>query len=123
MNLLNRLYPLKKCDGNPKKVCLYYHIGECLGYCEKKIIAEKQIQMEKDILSFLNGNDKILTDKMQEKINTYSETLNFEMALELKKELEQVFPGTDIYVDHLSLSVSCHIGPGSLAIACAKKAI
>ena len=90
VNLLNRLYPLKKCDGNPKKVCLYYHIGECLGYCEKKIIAEKQIQMEKDILSFLNGNDKILTDKMKEKINTYSETLNFEMALELKKELDYI---------------------------------
>ena len=50
-------------------------------------------------------------------------TENLEAAMELKKELEQVFPGTDIYVDHLSLSVSCHIGPGSLAIACAKKAI
>ncbi|MCI8670142.1 MAG: DegV family protein [Lachnospiraceae bacterium] len=50
-------------------------------------------------------------------------TENLDAAMELKKELEQVFPGTDIYVDHLSLSVSCHIGPGSLAIACAKKAI
>ncbi len=50
-------------------------------------------------------------------------TENLEAAMELKKGLEQVFPGTDIYVDHLSLSVSCHIGPGSLAIACAKKAI
>ena len=50
-------------------------------------------------------------------------TENLEAAMELKKELEQVFPGTDIYVDHLSLSVSCHIGPVSLAIACAKKAI
>ena len=50
-------------------------------------------------------------------------TENLEAAMELKKELEQVFPGTDIYVDHLSLSVSWHIGPGSLAIACAKKAI
>lgn len=90
VNLLNRLYPLKKCDGNPKKVCLYYHIGECLGYCEKKLDQEKLIQMEKDILSFLNGNDKILTDKIKEKINTYSETLNFEMALELKKELDYI---------------------------------
>ena len=50
-------------------------------------------------------------------------TENLEAAMELKKELEQIFPGTDIYVDHLSLSVSCHIGPGSLAIACAKKAM
>ena len=46
--------------------------------------------MEKDILSFLNGNDKILTDKMKEKINVYSETLNYEMALELKKELDYI---------------------------------
>lgn len=90
VNLLNRLYPLKKCDGNPKKVCLYYHIGECLGYCEKRIDEEKLNQMEKDILSFLNGNDKILTDKMKEKIQIYSETLNFEMALELKKELDYI---------------------------------
>lgn len=50
-------------------------------------------------------------------------TENLEAANELKKELEEIFPGMDIYVDHLSLSVSCHIGPGSLAIACAKKAI
>lgn len=90
VNLLNRLYPLKKCDGNPKKVCLYYHIGECLGYCEKKVETEKLLVMEKDILSFLNGNDKILTDKIKEKINIYSETLNFEMALELKKELDYI---------------------------------
>ena len=38
-----------------------------------------------------------------------------------KEELEAVFPGFDIYVDRLSLSVSCHIGPGALAVACCKK--
>lgn len=43
-------------------------------------------------------------------------------AFEFKKELEELFPKTgEIYVDHLSLSVSCHIGPGALAIACTKK--
>ena len=47
---------------------------------------------------------------------------NEEAALQLKKELEEQFKGyLPIYVDHLSLSVSCHIGPGSLAIACCKK--
>ena len=88
VNLLNRLYPLKKCDGNPKKVCLYYHIGECLGYCEKSYKEEDLAKMETEILSFLNGNDKILKDKIMEKIKTYSESLNFELALELKKELD-----------------------------------
>ncbi len=46
---------------------------------------------------------------------------NEEAALEFKRELEELFPKTgEIYVDHLSLSVSCHIGPGALAIACTK---
>lgn len=90
VNLLNRLYPLKKCDGNPKKVCLYYHIGECLGYCEKNIDQEKLKKMQEDILGFLNGNDKILKDKILEKMESYSKALNFELALELKKELDYI---------------------------------
>lgn len=90
VNLLNRLYPLKKCDGNPKKVCLYYHIGECLGYCEKKETEENILKMKEDILGFLNGNDKILKDKILEKIEAYSKSLNFELALELKKELDYI---------------------------------
>lgn len=89
VNLLNRLYPLKKCENN-KNVCLYYHIEECLGYCEKNIDGEKIDNMEREILSFLNGNDKILTDKLKEKMDTYSESLNFEMALELKKDLDYI---------------------------------
>ncbi len=44
-----------------------------------------------------------------------------EEAEEYKKEVENAFPGYDIWVDRLSLSVACHIGDGSLAIACAKK--
>ncbi len=90
VNLLNRLYPLKKCEGNPHKVCLYYHIGECLGYCEKKESSEEIMKMENDILSFLNGNDKILKDKLISKMNSYSESLNFELAGELKKDLDYI---------------------------------
>lgn len=88
--LINRLYPLKKCDTMPKKVCLYYHIGECLGYCEKHVDQEKLIAMETEILTFLRGNQDVLKNKILEKINMYSEQLNFEMALELKKELEYI---------------------------------
>lgn len=50
-------------------------------------------------------------------------TQNEEAANQLKEELQAMFPDYPIYVDHLSLSVSCHIGPGSLAIACCKKLI
>ena len=90
VSLINRIYPLKKCEGNPKNVCLYYHIGECLGYCTKNISKEKINAMETEILSFLRGNDTILKDKIMEKIAFYSQNLNYEMALELKKELEYI---------------------------------
>lgn len=48
-------------------------------------------------------------------------TENEAAANQLKEELAKQFPDYPIYIDHLSLSVSCHIGPGSLAIACCKK--
>ena len=48
-------------------------------------------------------------------------TENLEAAEKFRQEILEAFPDHDIYIDHLSLSVSCHIGPGSLAIACAKK--
>ncbi len=47
-------------------------------------------------------------------------TDNEDEALNFKQQVEEAFPGVEIYVDHLSLSVSCHIGPGSLALACSK---
>ena len=90
VNLINRLYPLKKCEGMPKNVCLYYHIGECLGFCEKHVDKDRLNKMETDILEFLRGNDKILIDKLVGKINMYSNSLNFENALELKKELDYI---------------------------------
>lgn len=90
VELINRMYPLKKCEGMPKHVCLYYHIGECLGYCEKHVDPEKLKNMEREILDFLKGNDKILIDKINTKIKAYSDTLNFEMARDLKKELEYI---------------------------------
>ena len=121
VNLLNRLYPLKKCDGNPKEVCLYYHIGECLGYCSKVINQEKVKDMENEILSFLRGNDEILRSRIMEKISKYSEALNFEMALDLKKELEYI----DIVLDKQKVElhdfvnrdvVAYHVDNGYLSI-------
>ena len=90
VNLLNRLYPLKKCEGNPKELCLYYHINECLGYCVKNIPQEQIDTMEKDILSFLNGNYDIIKNKALEKIQMHSDALNYESALDLKRELDYV---------------------------------
>ena len=48
-------------------------------------------------------------------------TKNLDSAEEFKKEVEEAFPGVPIHIDPLSLSVSCHIGPGAIAVACMKK--
>ena len=90
VNLINRLYPLKKCEGMPKDVCLFYHIHECLGYCQKNVSEEKIKTMENEILSFFKGNDKIIIDKIMEQIDFFSNNLNFEKALELKNELDYI---------------------------------
>ncbi len=90
VNLLNRVYPLKKCEGRKKELCLYYHIHECLGYCSKTLDQKALEEMEKEILSFLNGNDKVLVHRLEAKMQEYSASLNYEMALEMKKELEYI---------------------------------
>lgn len=48
-------------------------------------------------------------------------TANDEAAKVYREEILKVFPGYDIHIDPLSLSVACHIGPGALAFACCKK--
>ena len=90
VNLLNRLYPLRKCRTYQKRPCLYFHIGQCLGYCTNNVPKEKVEAMEKDIVSFLKGNNEIVTDKLKEEIKRESDALHFEKALELKNLLDDI---------------------------------
>lgn len=69
--------------------------------------------MEKDILHRFGGIDEINLEAAY--------TCSEEEALEWKEELEDRFNTKDIYMDRLSLSVACHIGPGAIAVACTKK--
>lgn len=88
VNLINRLYPLKKCDNMPKRECLYYHIGQCMGYCIHKDLDTSL--MVNEIKDILNGHDEILINKINEKIKVNSNNLNYEAALELKEELDYI---------------------------------
>ncbi len=90
VNLINRLYPLRKCDNLGKDVCLFYHIHECLGYCVKNTSADEINKMEEEILAILNGNDDILINKLMGLIQKHSENMNYEVALELKNELDYI---------------------------------
>lgn len=90
VNLLNRIYPLRKCTNYGKDVCLYYHIHECLGYCKHNVDQEKIDEMKNDIIRFLKGDSKDVVEKLRESMNSASESLNFERAIEYKEMLEFV---------------------------------
>ena len=84
VNMLHRVYPLRKCENLKKEVCLYYHIGECLGYCEREADKEKLENMVSEITSFLKGNSDFLVKKLESEMQKASDALNFEKAIELK---------------------------------------
>lgn len=90
VNMINRLYPLRKCESLKKELCLYYHIGECLGYCQKNIDLDKQNQMLEEITSFLKGNSTYIVTKLKDEMQIASDNLNFEKALELKEMLKDI---------------------------------
>lgn len=90
VNMINRIYPLRKCENLKKETCLYYHIGECLGYCQKEVDLDKQNQMIEEITSFLKGNSSHVVEKLTEEMQKASDNLNFEKALELKDMLKDI---------------------------------
>ena len=90
VNLLNRMYPLRKCNTYEKKPCLYYHIHECLGYCVHKIDKNVLENMKHEIIKFLNGDHSFITKKIEDEMYKQSEKLNFEKAKELKELLDYI---------------------------------
>ncbi|MED1602874.1 excinuclease ABC subunit UvrC [Alkalihalophilus marmarensis] len=88
--LLDRLYPLRKCRTMPDKVCLYYHIGQCLAPCVYEVTKEQNQEMVQEITKFLrSGHDEIKED-LTEKMMKASEELNFERAKELRDLLQHM---------------------------------
>lgn len=90
VEMLNRLYPLRKCKNMGKKECLYYHIGECLGYCVHDVDDSVIKEMKDEIVSFFNGNSEGIIKKIEEKMYDSSSKLQFEKALEYKELLDYI---------------------------------
>ncbi len=88
--LLQSLYPYRRCDRMPNKVCLYYHMGQCLGPCEKEIDEVTYAQMNENVTRFLNGDTKEIKDDLKKKMYEASENLAFEKASEYKRLIESI---------------------------------
>ena len=90
VNMLNRLYPLRKCEHLKKELCLYYHIHECLGYFVKEVDPKTIGEMSKEIVAFLKGDSRFIREKINKEMLEASEAMNYEKALELKTMLEDI---------------------------------
>ena len=88
--MLNRLYPLRKCEILKKDYCLYYHLGECLGYCKNEVDLNKLNKTVEEITSFLNGDSTLILKKLNEKMLQASNSMNFEKALEYKNMIDDI---------------------------------
>lgn len=88
--LLNKIYPLRRCPKGQKRACLYYHMGQCIGPCDHEVPKEEYDKQIKRIRSFLKGNVKDIKDDLKRKMLEASEDLNFEAAAEFRDQISYI---------------------------------
>ncbi|MGN1385526.1 MAG: excinuclease ABC subunit UvrC [Bacillus sp. (in: firmicutes)] len=88
--LLDRLYPLRKCTKLPDKVCLYYHIGQCLAPCVYDVQEEQYKEMTQEISKFLNGGYEDIKKGLVKKMEEAAENLEFERAKEYRDHIAHI---------------------------------
>lgn len=89
-NLIDNLFPLRKCNQIPKKKCLYYDIGQCLGPCIKKIDLNVYDDIKKSINSFFTGKANNIIKQLKAKEQQAVKKLHFEEANRIKKTLSSI---------------------------------
>ena len=90
MQLLQKVYPLRRCNGYQKRPCLYYHMGQCLGACFKEVPQSEYDAQIKKIKSFLHGNVAGIKRKLTQQMNKAAEKMEFERAAELRDQIHYV---------------------------------
>ena len=90
VQLLQKVYPLRRCPGHQKRPCLYYQMGQCLGACFKEVPVEAYERNIRKIKSFLNGNVSQIKRELTAKMNDAAAKLEFERAAEIRDQIRYV---------------------------------
>lgn len=90
IDLLNKIFPTRKCRNIPSSPCLYYHMGMCLGPCINKIDEEKNDELFNNIKSFLEGRNDTIVKDLKEKMLEASENQEYEKAQDIKVTLDAI---------------------------------
>lgn len=88
--LLDKIYPLRKCSTLPDRVCLYYHMGQCLAPCVYDVDEVKYRELTDEITRFLNGGYKEIKKDLTEKMTAAAEELDFERAKDYRDKIVHI---------------------------------
>ena len=88
--ILDKIYPLRKCNPVEKRPCMYYQIGECIGPCAKKITIDDYKSQISKIKSFLTGNTKEILSDLQRKMQEHIKNLEFEAAGQIHNYIKSI---------------------------------
>lgn len=88
--LIQKIYPLRKCNGHQKRACLYYHIGQCIGPCDHEIPQEEYDNQIRKIRSFLNGNVQDIKRDLKANMDEAAEEMNYERAAEFRDQIAYI---------------------------------
>jgi excinuclease ABC subunit C len=88
--LLDKIYPLRKCSTLPDRVCLYYHMGQCLAPCVYEVDDGKYKELTDEITRFLNGGYKEIKKDLTEKMTAAAEELDFERAKDFRDKIVHI---------------------------------
>ena len=90
LDILNKLYPTRKCERMQDSLCLYYHIKSCLGYCEIEADKNECENIKNRITGFLKGETAETLKDLKTRMNEASENLNFEEALKYRDLINDI---------------------------------
>ena len=88
--ILDKIYPLRKCNPVEKRPCMYYQIGECIGPCAKKITTDDYKMQISKIKSFLTGNTKEILSDLRIKMQEHIKNLEFEAAGQIHSYIKSI---------------------------------
>ena len=88
--ILDKIYPLRKCNPVEKRPCMYYQIGECIGPCAKKITPDEYKTQINKIKSFLTGNTKEILEDLNNKMKDHVKYLEFEAAGQIHSYIKSI---------------------------------
>ncbi|MRH31012.1 excinuclease ABC subunit C [Limosilactobacillus reuteri] len=90
MHFIQKVYPLRRCNGYQGRPCLYYHMGQCLGACFKEVPKSDYEEQIKKIKSFLSGNTATVKRQLTKKMQLAAENMEFERAAEIRDQLHYI---------------------------------